>query len=240
MSVEQQCSGFANSALSAPNRLQALVSAASSSGLSTTMLGRLGPMGLDFPKDEFQTTDAYNQQRQARWLKLLPNADSMVVRKRLNEFDVKYDADRGVATVDVGSTAYDALRPSLEAISITLDYKILRPKAQFRGSLSQSVELELAASSLKGDTRLSSHSIEIPMTPQQARVLKSSATLALLISLPIASDTSAPVIIIDATKFDEKFEGDPRASLHSSRSYPVVVKCAAMFSGATMVLDIKN
>lgn len=238
--ANNQCSTFARSALSAPNRLQILVSAASSSSLTTTMLGRMGPMGMDFPKDEFQTTDAFNQQRQSRWLKLLPNAEALVIRKRLSEFDVKYDADRGVATVEIASPVYDALRPNLNAVSVTLDYKILRPKTQFRGGLSQSVEIETSASSLKGGTHLSSHVIEIPMTPDRARRLKANPTLALLISLPIASDRSAPVLVADATKFDEKFEGDPRASLHGSRSYPVAVNCALLFSGTEMVADVST
>ena len=232
------CQTFRSSALTAPNQLTAFVRAASAPGLSTSLAGSLGPFKIDFPKDEFISTAAYDEQRHSKWLALLAGGRSLVIRKTLDPYDVTYDADQGVMKIKVGSPLFDSLRPAVDGVDITLDYKIVRPKTQFRGGVSESVELEVPSTSLKGQTVLGSRTVEIAMRPDQARRLKANAILALQVTVPIADDPSAIVLFNDITKYGEAFKGDPRGSLHNKKSYPVSVSCAALFSGTEFISDV--
>lgn len=236
--VTGTCQSFRSSALTAPNQLTAFVRAASSPGLSTSLAGSLGPFKIDFPKDEFTSTAAYNEQRHSKWLARLAGGRSLVIRKTLDPYDVTYDADQGVMKIKVGSPLFDSLRPAVDGVNITLDYKIVRPKTQFRGGLSESVELEVPSASLKGQTVLGSRTVEIAMRPDQARRFKANAILALQVTVPIADDPSAIVLFNDVTKYGEAFKGDPRGSLHNKKSYPVSVSCAALFSGTEFISDV--
>lgn len=232
------CESFRASAPAAPNQLAVFVKGASSPGLITSLAGSLGPFKIDFPKDEFISTEAYNQQRQSKWLARLAGGRDLIIRKTLDSYDVTYDADRGVVRVKVGSPLFDSLRPAVEGVSLTLDYKIVRPRAQFRGGLTESVELEVPATSIRGETRLGSRTIEIAMRPEQARRFKANAVLALQVTVPIADDPGAIVLFNDVTKHGEAFKGDPRGSLHNKKSYPVTVSCAALFSGGEYISDV--
>ena len=232
------CEAFRTSAPAAPNQLAVFVKGASSPGLITSLAGSRGPFKIDFPKDEFISTEAFNQQRQSKWLARLAGGRDLVIRKTLDSYDVTYDADRGVVRVKVGSPLFDSLRPAVEGVSLTLDYKIVRPRAQFRGGLTESVELEVPATSIRGETELGSRTIEIAMRPEQARRFKANAVLALQVTVPIADDPGAIVLFNDVTKYGEAFKGDPRGSLHNKKSYPVTVSCAALFSGGEYISDV--
>jgi hypothetical protein len=231
------CQSFRASALTAPNQVSTLVKAASSPGLVTSLAGSLGPFKIDFAKDEFISTETYNEQRQSKWIQILSGGKNLVLRKTIDTYDIIYDADRGIIKVRIGSPVFDQFRQNLDGVNITIDYKILRQKEQFRGGISESVELEVPSSSLKGETQLSSRTIEIPMSPDRARKLKASAVLALQITSPIADDQDAIVLLNDITKYGEAFKGDPRGSIHNKKSYPVRVSCAAIFSGNEYIID---
>lgn len=232
------CDLFQTTALTRPNQLSAFIRASGAPALGSTLAGSTGPFKIDFAKDEFVSTSVYNTDRQSRWLALLAGGRNLVVRKMLNPNELKYDADRGIMVVEIGSEIFDPLRRDAEGVYFQIDFKVLKESTRFKGGAYESLALELSSDAIGKENWAVSGKVELSMGPDAARNLKENGVLAFEVSLPIADDAAKVVMYHDVSKIGEKFPDDPRGSLFSRRSFPVNVSCGALFAGNQFVAQI--
>lgn len=230
------CADFARVALSSENDVARLVRVAQAPNMKTVSLG--SGVGKDLLKDEFETTEQFGQRRLREWKKVL-GRDLMVVRVPLKTTAVRYDADTGKASVQLAATDLLSAAGNRPASAIDLDFKILREKAAGRGALTQAVGIHFDPGHLAGNSGdYGGNEVRLPLDVPRARLLKTSGTLALLVSVtPV--DTTEPLLRVAATPFAARFKGDPSASTALQYSFRVTPVCAAVFAGSKFVADAR-